>query len=67
MSDDKIDMDAVCATLDEAVREANERKALQMLVPPTPPPVQKSSGYSTNRRSTSTLPWTRVFKACSIK
>lgn len=44
MSDDKIDMDAVCATLDEAVREANERKALQMLVPPTPPPVPKVVG-----------------------
>lgn len=38
MSDDKIDMDAVCATLDDAVREANIRNAAQMLVSPAPPP-----------------------------
>ena len=44
MSDDKIDMDAVCATLAEAIEEANTRKVAQMLVPPTPPPAPKVIG-----------------------
>ena len=40
MKDDKIDMDAVCATLAEAVEDANEHKG-QYLAPPEPPPPPK--------------------------
>jgi len=45
MSNDKVDMDAVCATLDAAVKEANERKAAEVIAPvPHVPRIPKVVG-----------------------